>query len=191
MKSNIIMAVFCILFVGVFAGATHKKPSKRNYGILGKAAPELNLSTWIDGSGRKMAPVKLSELKGKVVFLYFFQDWCPGCQKMGFPTLHKLSTKLKSNDDIKFFAIQTVFEGSWFNTQDKLRENQKEHNISVPFAHDDGGEDSSRSILMSKYRTGGTPWTVIINKEGKVVYNDYHVNPDKALGYLSALSNVK
>ncbi len=45
------------------------------YGILGRQAPELNLTTWIDGDGKQMDPVKLKDYRGKVIFLYFFQDW--------------------------------------------------------------------------------------------------------------------
>ena len=45
------------------------------YGILGQPAPELDLTDWIDGEGRPMNPIRLSGLKGKVIYLYFFQDW--------------------------------------------------------------------------------------------------------------------
>ena len=45
------------------------------YGISGKTAPELELDTWIDGNGKTMKPIILKELHGKVVYLYFFQDW--------------------------------------------------------------------------------------------------------------------
>ena len=45
------------------------------YGILGQQAPELNLTTWIDGNGKPMDPIKLKDYRGRVIFLYFFQDW--------------------------------------------------------------------------------------------------------------------
>jgi len=45
------------------------------YGILGGMAPELELDTWIDGNGNRMAPIRLENYIGKVVYLYFFQDW--------------------------------------------------------------------------------------------------------------------
>ena len=45
------------------------------HGILGRPAPELNLTTWIDGAGNPMDSVKLKDYRGKVIFLYFFQDW--------------------------------------------------------------------------------------------------------------------
>ena len=44
-------------------------------GIRGQLAPELNLSTWIDGNGKKTESVRLSDYRDKVVYLYFFQDW--------------------------------------------------------------------------------------------------------------------
>ncbi len=45
------------------------------YGIQGQMAPELNLSDWIDGNGRKTDAIRLGDYRGKVVYLYFFQDW--------------------------------------------------------------------------------------------------------------------
>ena len=45
------------------------------YGILGRQAPELELDSWIDGNGKPMDPVRLKDYRGKVVYLYFFQDW--------------------------------------------------------------------------------------------------------------------
>jgi hypothetical protein len=53
------------------------QPASANtqYGILGRQAPELNLTNWIGGAGKPMDPVKLKEYRGKVIFLYFFQNW--------------------------------------------------------------------------------------------------------------------
>ncbi|MDX2453447.1 hypothetical protein [Desulfosarcina sp.] len=45
------------------------------YGILGSTAPEFELDTWIDGDGNSMPPLRLGDYLGKVVVLYFFQDW--------------------------------------------------------------------------------------------------------------------
>ncbi len=46
-----------------------------HYGILGSQAPELDMDTWIDGRGEKTAPIQLRAYRGKVIYLYFFQDW--------------------------------------------------------------------------------------------------------------------
>ena len=45
------------------------------YGILGREAPELALNTWIAGDGETIAPIRLGNYRGNVVYLYFFQDW--------------------------------------------------------------------------------------------------------------------
>ena len=39
---------------------------------------------------------------------------------------------------------------------------------------------------MRRYRTGGTPWIVVIDPQGLVVYNDYHINADKFIEYLQS-----
>jgi len=44
-------------------------------GIAGLPAPEPELNTWIDGDGKPMDPVKFRDYRGKVIYLYFFQDW--------------------------------------------------------------------------------------------------------------------
>jgi hypothetical protein len=49
--------------------------AETQHGILGRQAPELNLTNWIDGDGKQMDPVKLKYYRGKVIYLYFFQDW--------------------------------------------------------------------------------------------------------------------
>ncbi len=53
----------------------HSASANVQYGIQGQQAPELNLTNWIDGDGNRMDPVNLSDYRGKVVYLYFFQDW--------------------------------------------------------------------------------------------------------------------
>jgi len=41
--------------------------------------------------------------------------------------------------------------------------------------------------IMRDYRSGGTPWTVIINQEGNVIYNHFHIEPDQAVTLIEQL----
>lgn len=75
----LLAGVILFLFVGFFNSNTpFKMPTASAgtpYGILGQMAPELNLSNWIDGNGKKTDSIRLSDYRGKIVYLYFFQDW--------------------------------------------------------------------------------------------------------------------
>ncbi len=158
------------------------KATPNGYGIQGQLAPELNVDYWIDKEGKK-TDFKISDHEGKWIFLKGFQSWCPGCHAHGLPTLKKISAALAGNPDVVFAAIQTVFEGSWINTVDKVRETQLQYDLQLPMGHDTGG-DTGRSYTMTDYRTGGTPWMILINPERQVIYNDFSINADKAIEFL-------
>lgn len=159
-----------------------------NYGIAGQQAPNWTIEQWIDADGQPTDPIELADYKGKVLILFGFQSWCPGCHSRGFPTLKKMVEAFQGNDQIAFLAIQTVFEGHQTNTFKKLRASQKEYDLKIPFGHDSGaGTEESFSNLMQHYRTGGTPWFVLINQEGKVLFNDFHLNADKAIEVLGKM----
>jgi len=78
----VLLAGWLILFAGVNSlydnGTTiglQAAAANTQYGILGQQAPELELNSWIDGNGKPMDPIKLRDYRGKVIYLYFFQDW--------------------------------------------------------------------------------------------------------------------
>jgi len=44
---------------------------------------------------------------------------------------------------------------------------------------------------MRAYRSGGTPWVVMIDKQGKVVFNDFHIDTDVAVNAIERLRQAK
>ena len=107
---------------------------------------------------------------------------------MGFPTLQKLTQAFKNVDQVKFFAVQTVFEGYNYNSQDKLRKNQLEWDLKIPMAHAAGNPQTHEiPEIMRKYRSGGTPWKVIISPEGKVIFNQFHIKPSQAIALIERM----
>jgi thiol-disulfide isomerase/thioredoxin len=151
-------------------------------------APEFSVNQWIDSNGNKTNPIKLSDFKGKFKVLYCFQNWCPGCHSKGLPDLKKMVDALDGNKNIVFLAIQTVFEGHDSNTYDKIVETQKRYALNIPFGHDAGDDDTSKSNIMTNYKTGGTPWFILIDKHDNVVYSDFHLNPVAAIEFLKTLN---
>ena len=155
------------------------------YGIIGYQAPEFNVEQWIDADGRKTEPIKLTNFEGLFKVVYCFQSWCPGCHSVGFPALQEITKSLESNGNLTFAAVQTVFEGHDTNTYEKILETQKQYNLKMPFGHDPGDATSNnRSKIMYNYRTGGTPWFIFIDQENKVVFNDFHLDVEKAIDFL-------
>ena len=107
---------------------------------------------------------------------------------MGFPTLQKLTAAFKENDRVVFLTVQTVFEGYRTNTADKLRHNQLKYRLRVPMAHAPGDPDRRKiPDIMRAYRSGGTPWKVIIDPTGTVVYNAFHIDVDHACALIQQL----
>lgn len=152
-------------------------------GIINKKAPELRVAHWIDANGTLRTPLKLSDLGGGYKVLYCFQHWCPGCHSRGFPTLKRLVEAL-SEKGFGFTAIQTVFEGEDSNTPDKLREEQKRYGLKLPFGHDVSENSDRYPSVMEDYRTGGTPWFIVIDPANHVIFNDFRLDADRFLGSL-------
>ena len=151
-------------------------------------APEFNVIQWIDSKGNKTNPIKLSDFKGKFKVIYCFQHWCPGCHSKGLPDLKKMVDALDVNKNVVFLAIQTVFEGHEDNTYDKIVDTQKRYALNIPFGHDAGDDNTSKSNIMTNYKTGGTPWFIFIDKHDNVVYSDFHLNPVAAIEFLKTLN---
>lgn len=165
------------------AGAQSSSTDSR-YGIEGYKAPELELSGWTDRDG-KPTEFSISDSKGKWVFLKCFQYWCPGCHSSGFPTLQAVQNEFGDNPKVAIAAVQTVFEGFTTNTEDRVEQMRDRYALTVPMAHDPGVPDISAPFVMRNYRTGGTPWLILIDPTGTVVFNSFHVDQTKLIKFLA------
>jgi peptide-methionine (R)-S-oxide reductase len=153
------------------------------YGIVGQPAPEFRVDEWIanvDGS------LLIADIVEPVIYLYNFQSWCPGCHSHGFPTLAAVRDALRAGgqeERVKFVAIQTVFEGHDTNTADAALKSVRRHGLSdIALGHDSGRPPT----IMADYRTGGTPWSVIIGPDRTVLANGFQLDADEALRIITA-----
>lgn len=82
-----------------------------------------------------------------------------------------------------------MFEGFLLNTEDKLHQNQVKYDLKIPMAHASGSFGKGKTpAVMKNYRSGGTPWTVIIDPSGKVVYNAFHIKVQQAIVLIEQLT---
>ena len=155
-------------------------------GITGQKAPSFGVDTWLQkGDSQQTKALDINDFKGKVLYLYGFQAWCPGCHSHGFPTLQKLSKHYAGDVSVAFVAIQTVFEGFSFNSVNAAKDIIKKYSLTMPVGH--SGSSDKRSGFMANYRSGGTPWTVIIDKKGIVRFNDFHADVNEIIKYMDVL----
>lgn len=138
-------------------------------------APELRVGQWLDSNGRPCTPLTLADLGAGYRIIYCFQHWCSGCHSSGFPTMQKLVAAL-SPKGFGFAVIQTVFEGKGVNTFSRLREAQLFYDLRVPFGHD--APMSGYPVVMSDYHTRGTPWFIVINPSGEVIYGGFRLDAE-------------
>ncbi|MEM1443842.1 MAG: TlpA family protein disulfide reductase [Verrucomicrobiota bacterium] len=153
-------------------------------GIKGKPAPPLGVSTWIqlpEGKERLGIP----DFKDKVLVVFCFQSTCLACEKREFPVLKQLVEEFEGNEDIGFLAIQTPFEDFATNSELQLKPTAEKHELSIPFGHL-AKTPETWSINLA-YQTGGTPWWIVIDREGTVVFNDFTMAPDVAAANLRTL----
>jgi thiol-disulfide isomerase/thioredoxin len=162
-------------------------PKPGDYPMLGRPAPGWEVGPWHQLPEGK-ASLDISDFKGKVLYMYCFQSWCPGCHSRGFPTLQKVSRKYDDDDQVAFVVFQTVFEDRAdkpVNTFANLKKIAAKFGLTMPFAQSGSREDKSR--LMRAYKTRGTPWTIIVDKKGIIRHGGFHITPDDAAKLIEKL----
>ena len=88
---------------------------------------------------------------------------------------------------VNFIAVQTVFEGFSTNTKERAKQDVASFGLDIPVGHD--GTHGKPSPLMRRYRSGGTPWTIIIDKKGIVRFNGFRLSTEQGEDILTTLIN--
>ena len=98
---------------------------------------------------------RLSDLKGKAVFLNFWATWCGPC-RMEMPSMEAVYQRLKDQG----FAILAVNVGE---NREQVAPFMRENKLSFPAALDESGK------ISGYYGVQALPTTYILNKEGFIV----------------------
>jgi thiol-disulfide isomerase/thioredoxin len=130
-------------------------------GVTAAAPPEIKVSEWID-----QPPVRLADLKGKVVLLDFWATWCGPC-RYTIPKINALHRKYKDRGLV--VIGMTEFEGeadgramTRAEETEFLRRFKRKQSIGYGFGVEDGKE-TARS-----YGVVSIPTTVLIDRRGRV-----------------------
>ena len=114
-------------------------------------APSFELSTLSGGK------IKLTDYRGKVVFLNFWATWCSTC-KVEMPSMQRLYDKFKAHG----FEMITV---SVDKEKELIKSFMDEYKLTFPVLL-----DPDSKISKKLYKTTGVPETFIIRQDGIIVH---------------------
>lgn len=133
---------------------TKTKRESANFLAPGKESPDFE-ELKIDGKTK----MKLSDLRGQIVLLDFWASWCGPCRKEN-PNVVRLYEKYKNDGFTVMSVSMDRDKAAWLAAIEK-------DNLTWPNHVSDLGHWSSK--VPQLYQVKGIPFTVLIDKEGKII----------------------
>lgn len=154
MKNKALILLIILLLGFTFFIVRHQYAPRKT--AIGVEAPEIELTDI------QKTRLKLSELKGSVVFINFWATWCPTCVEE-MPFIEGLFRNLSGTT--KFRLITIFYRDNW----DRVSRYMKERGYTFPVYSDPDGYAAKRFGIT------GVPEAFIIDKKG--VLRDKVVGP--------------
>jgi len=134
---------------------------------VGAPAPDFELNNL------ENEPVRLSDLRGKIIVINFWATWCEPC-KVEMPFLEKLYSS--SQKQLEILAV------NFDEPYQQVQQFAEEYQLSFPILLDPGGN------VQNLYRVRGYPTTFMLDEEGIVRYHHIGLITEGQLDqYLSEL----
>ena len=125
---------------------------------------------------------KLSDYKGKTVFLNFWATWCPPC-KREMPHIEEIYKEYgKNNEDVVVIGVASPNLGKEVS-KEEIIEFLEKNNYTFPVLFDESG------MVMYQYGINSYPSTFIIDKEGYVTQYVPGALDKDTMKYLIELDN--
>jgi len=134
-------------------------------------APDWDIAEWLNSN-----PGSVEGNQGSVIVIDFFQLWCPGCNPFTGPLMQSWQDRFSdeiASGDLVLTKIHTVFEGHDYQTVQRLKEYLVEKEITLPVGVDRHLGSDHLPETKKRYKTRGTPETVIIDREGNIRFQQF------------------
>ena len=147
--------IVSLIMVGMLLGlsACTKSETAKVTAVAQEKSPAPEISVVALAGG---APLKLSELKGKVVLLNFWATWCPPCREE-IPSMMKLVSAMNGKP-FQMVAV-SIDEGGKADIESFF----KQSGFSLPAYFDPTG------VAVKAYGITGVPESFVIDKQGIIV----------------------
>lgn len=142
-----------------------------------QAAPELDVAAWFNTP----APLRLAQLRGRVVVLHAFQMLCPGCILHGVPQAQRIHN-LFAQDEVQVIGLHTVFEHHDAMREPSLKAFMHEFRVTFPVAVDRHQDGESLPSTMARYEMQGTPTLILVDRAGHIRAHQFGQADDMAVG---------
>lgn len=134
------------LCLGLAAFSCSEGPAKPK---IGEPAPDFSL-TALDGARHR-----LSDLRGKVVFVNLWATWCPPCR-------HEMPSMIRIYDLLREEGLE-ILAVSEDNDEEALRRFVQSYGVNFPVLRDENKK------VYNLYLATGVPETHLIDKRGNLV----------------------
>ena len=94
---------------------------------------------------------------------------CPGCVAHGTPQTQRAYDLFKATD-LQVIGLHTVFEHHAAMMPVSLEAFIHEYRLTFPIGVDAAGDGTPLPITMSRYGMQGTPTSILISRDGRVIH---------------------
>ncbi|WP_300450488.1 TlpA disulfide reductase family protein [Accumulibacter sp.] len=139
---------------------------------------EWQVSQWFNSE----RPLRVGDLRGRVVLIHAFQMLCPACVAHGLPQTQRVRDAF-AGDDLAVVGLHTVFEHHAAMSPQALAAFIHEYRLSFPIGVDEPAADGPVPLTMEKLGLRGTPSTVLLDRHGRIRLHHFGRLDDLHLGF--------
>jgi peroxiredoxin len=140
--------------------------------------PEWDVAQWFNTD----PPIRLADLRGRVVLIHAFQMLCPGCVMNALPQA-RMVHELYGDGGVAVIGLHTVFEHHDAMQPHALQAFIHEYRLRFPIGVDaPSGDGQPVPRTMLRWGLQGTPTSLILDRQGRLRVRQFGHVEDLPLG---------